>query len=158
MILEIFDAVKNCFVVAPFNPDDHRMRLPNDCQPTKQPTKTTKPPTRKVDDDVFYNKASQNYVRRTDEPTTKTVSWEVVKTVAQADTTKARIPDITDNDRQELANRNLETDKALVIKPYWVREVGRQDAAKMIDQKGFHQRLIGEYYAAFSASIKGKDD
>lgn len=149
MILEIFDAIKQAFVAPPFDPSVSTLRLPNDAMPTRTPTKT---PTKKVDDNVFYSKASQAFVRRTADTASQSVAWEVVKTVDVADTTKTRVGDITDNDRQELADRNLETDKALIIKPYWVKKVGRQDAAKMIGQKGIYQSLIGQYYAAFSAA------
>ena len=151
MILQI---LKKAFVVAPFNPDDNRMALPDDIYPRR----TTKTATKKVDDDVFYNHVSQNYLRQTADKDGRSVAWEVVKTVEQADTSKARVANISDNDRQEFANRNLETDKAIIIKPYWVRRVARLDAAKMINQKGIHQRLIGEYYAAFSAALGEKED
>lgn len=153
MILEIFDAILNAFVSPPFDPRNVKLRAPN--EPTKRPTKT---PTKKIDDNVFYDKVSRNYVRHNADKTANVYAWEVVKTVEQADTSKQRVGDITDNDRQELEHRQLRTDIALIVKPYWVKKIGRQDAAKMIGQKGIHQRLIGEYYAAFSAALGEKEE
>ena len=147
--MNIFERIEKAVLPPRFNPVEHQMPLPIE---RRQKTVTSEIPN-----DVFWDDAFQNNVRFTADKNDNSKSWEVVKTTEQADTSKQRVGAITDKDRQQLADRNLGTDIALIVKPYWLKRVGRKEAARMIDQKGIYQSLIGLYYAAFNAAIEEAD-
>ncbi len=64
---------------------------------------------------------------------------------------KERLTLLTNCDNNELVKRNLDTNKAVLIKPFWAKEVSRFHASKQINTKGFSESVISQYYAAFNA-------
>ena len=145
MTVKLTAWLADIFAPPPFEPHKHRLPLPRE----KSQKKVT---TSQIPDNVFFDRGFGKHVVKTTDTTTKSTNWEVVKDTNQVQTERQRHGDITENDRQELTNRDLKIDIALIVKPYWVKRIGRKDAAGAIQQKGIYQSLIGQYYAAFSAA------
>jgi hypothetical protein len=64
---------------------------------------------------------------------------------------KERLTLLTKNDNNELIKRGLDTEKAVLIKPFWAKETSRFNASQLINTKGYSESVISKYYAAFNA-------
>ena len=79
-----------------------------------------------------------------------TTEWTKVSTTKEAKSSN----ELTENELQEIAKRGWDAVKALEIKRVWATGVSREEAAKIINKKGFSPSSIKPFYTLFNSGTK----
>lgn len=105
-----------------------------------------------------FNKRLDKWERHRAEPQTVSFEWDFdMSAVATENATQKRSKSLDRFDVAALKEKELNLEAAIIIKPFFASETPREDAARMIAQKGLHQGTIKNYYAAFNAAEKERN-
>jgi hypothetical protein len=135
-----------------FDPNRSTFQAPKDEKRIPIPTKT------KLPTNVSYSKSFRNLVEEVTDPVSGVIEMSVYK-IADKNADKYT-GEVTDLDRQLLAERDLNEIKAVRLKPLWAQGLSSQAVSEDISrsERGYSWAELKKYWAVFNESAKINSD